>query len=81
VWSDGQDEVIESFTVQPQWFGTLVPFFDQYAQSVQFWSSSGDYIGYPTVIGTDPFVILVPLDGGESVMIPDATWSSWDPKG
>jgi hypothetical protein len=81
VWSDGQDEVIESFTVQPQWFETLVPFFDQYAQSVHFWSSSGDYIGYPTVIGTDPFVILVPLAGGESVMIPDATWSSWEPQG
>jgi hypothetical protein len=79
VWTDGQSVEKEPFALQPGWFSNLVPFFDQYAQSVQFWSSSGDYLGYPAVVGTDPVVVIEPLDGAESVIIPDSIWSAWAP--
>jgi hypothetical protein len=79
VWTKGQSVENETFSFQPGWFSNLVPFFDQYAQSVQFWSSSGEYLGYPAVAGTDPVVIIESLGGGEWVVIPDATWSSWAP--
>jgi hypothetical protein len=81
VWTKGQSVENETFSFQPGWFSNLVPFFDQYAQSVQFWSSSGEYIGYPAVVGTDPVVIIESLGGVESVVIPEATWSSWAPPG
>jgi hypothetical protein len=81
VWTDGQSVEKEPFALQPGWFSNLVPFFDQYAQSVQFWSSSGDYLGYPAVVGTDPVVVIEPLDGAESVIIPDSIWSAWAPSG
>jgi hypothetical protein len=79
VWSDGGSVEIGSFTIQPPWFGTLVPFFDQYAQSVQFWSPSGAYVGYPAVAESSPVVVIEPLDGSDPVIIPDATWSAWAP--
>jgi hypothetical protein len=79
VWTKGQSVEKEPFALQPGWFSNLVPFFDQYAQSVQFWSSSGDYLGYPAVVGTDSVVVIEPLDGAESVIIPDAIWSAWAP--
>jgi len=81
VWSDGQSVEIESFTLQPPWFRSLVPFFDQYAQSVRFWSWSGDYIGYPAVRDEEPVVVIHPVDGTESIVIPGATWVSWAPAG
>jgi hypothetical protein len=79
VWSDGGNVEIASFTIQPPWFGTLVPFFDQYAQSVQFWSPSGAHVGYPAVVESSPVVVIEPLDGSDPVIIPDATWSAWAP--
>jgi len=81
VWTDGQSVEKEPFALQPGWFSNLVPFFDQYAQSIQFWSSSGEYLGYPAVVGTDPVVVIEPLDGAESVIVPDAIWSAWAPSG
>jgi hypothetical protein len=81
VWTDGQAVDFGSFTIQPQWFTTLVPFFDQYAQSVQFWSSSGLHLGYPAVVDSAPVVVIDSLEGEEPVIIPDATWSAWAPSG
>jgi hypothetical protein len=79
VWFGGRSVEIGSFTIQPSWFGNLVPFFDQYAQSVQFWSPSGANIGYPAIVESAPVVIVDPLDGSDSVVIPGATWSAWAP--
>jgi len=81
IWSDGQSVEIASFGLQPSWFRSLVPFFDQYAQSVRFWSSSGRYIGYPAVLDGDPVVVIDPVDRTGSVVIPSATWVSWAPSG
>ncbi len=81
VWRDGASVEIESFVFQAPWFRSLVPFFDQYAQSVLFWSSHGDRIAYPAIVGSDPVVVIKPIDGGESVVIPAATWVAWAPSG
>jgi hypothetical protein len=81
VWSDGRSVEIKSFTLQPPWFRNLVPFFDQYAQSVQFWSLSGEYIGYPAVLDADAVVVIDSVDGTEFVVIPGATWIAWAPSG
>ncbi|MEE8457338.1 MAG: hypothetical protein V3S28_04755 [Acidimicrobiia bacterium] len=79
-WSGGDTAEITSFTPQPPWFRNFVPFFDQYAQSVQFWSASGDHIGYPAVIGGAPVVVIQSVDGSGSIIIPDASWSAWAPR-
>jgi hypothetical protein len=78
-WSDGETTEIASFSPQSSWFRSFVPFFDQYAQSVQFWSASGDHIGYPAIIGGAAVVVIQSVDGSGPIIIPDASWSSWGP--
>jgi hypothetical protein len=84
IWSDGRSAEIVTFLLQPPWFRSLVPFFDQYAQSVQLWSSSGDHIGYPAVVDGGPVVVIESLNGisgAEPVIIQSAIWSAWAPSG
>ncbi len=81
LWMDGTSTVLATFALQPPWFRNLVPFFDQYAQSVQLWSSSGSYIGYPSVINSQPVVVIEPTGSGASVLIEGATWAAWAPGG
>jgi hypothetical protein len=78
-WSGGESAEIASFSPQPLWFRSLVPFFDQYAQSVQFWSASGDHIGYPAIIDGAAVVVIQSVDGSGPIIIPDASWSAWAP--
>jgi len=81
VWSNGTSSEISTFTLQAPWFRNLVPFFDQYAQSIELWSSSGDLIGYPAVVDGQPVVILQPIAGGDPIVINGATWAAWAPPG
>ena len=77
IWGD--ESVIEVAGYRPnvQWIGELVPFFDQYAQSVQFWSDSGNHVAFPASIGNAPVVIVYDIATGSETIIEDATWSSW----
>lgn len=81
VWSDGSSTELEVFTLQPLWFRNLVPFFDQYAQSVQLWSSSGGFVGYPSIVDAQPVVIIQSTTGEDPVLIEGATWAAWAPGG
>lgn len=78
LWSDGQVADFPSFLAQPQWFRDVVPFFDQYDQSVSLWSDSGSSFAYPAVVDGAPVVVVQPTSGESPTTIPDATWVAWD---
>jgi hypothetical protein len=77
IWEDGATEELAGYRPNPQWIGELVPFFDQYAQTVQFWSASGDRVAFPAVVEFEPVVIVYDLGTGTETTIPDALWLSW----
>ena len=79
VWEDGQVTDYAAFEAQPRWFRDLVPFFDQYDQSVSFWSPSGDAFAYPSIEDGDRVVVVQPVDGSDRTIIERATWVSWEP--
>lgn len=79
VWADGESTDVDMFVVQPGWVGNLVRFFDQYAQSVQLWSPSGQRVGFPAIVDGVPVVVVQPLDGSDPLFIPDSTWAAWAP--
>jgi hypothetical protein len=79
LWEDGTNVEVADFDPQPDWFGSFVPFFDQYAQSVQMWSPSGDRIAYPSVQGGEPVVVIHSLDSSGPIVISGAVWASWEP--
>lgn len=81
IWENGSTVDLGSFDAQPVWFRDLVPFFDQYDQSVSLWSSGGDAIALPEVLDGRRVVSIRSLDGSETVVIEDATWVTWsDPE-
>lgn len=77
IWEDGASEELAEHRPNPQWIGELVPFFDQYAQSVQFWSASGDLVAFPALVDIEPVVIIYDITTGTETTIPDAVWMSW----
>lgn len=79
IWERGSTVDLGSFDAQPVWFRDLVPFFDQYDQSVSLWSPSGDAIALPEVLDGRRVVSIRPVDGSEPVVIEDATWVTWSP--
>lgn len=81
LWENGTSVEIADFDPQPGWFGSFVPFFDQYAQSVHMWSPSGQQIAYPSVQDGEPVVVLHILDSADPIVIPGAVWASWEPVG
>jgi hypothetical protein len=79
IWTDETITDLSSFLPQPSWVRDLVPFFDQYAQSVSMWSSAGDKIAYPAVADGAPVVVVEAVDGSGTELISDATWAAWSP--
>ncbi len=79
IWEGGSTVDLGSFDAQPVWFRDLVPFFDQYDQSISLWSTSGDAVALPEVLDGRRVVSIRPVDGSEPVVIEDATWVTWSP--
>lgn len=81
IWDDQSTVDLSDFTVQPEWFQSVAPFFDQYVQSVSMWSPSGDRIAYPAVVHGANAVVVEMVDGSSSTTIPNAVWASWSTAG
>lgn len=81
VWQDGAITEGPTWSAQPVWFRDVVPFFDQYVQSLSLWSPDGSSYAYPEIVDARPVVTIQSLDGPEPVTIEDATWVSWAPFG
>jgi len=79
VWEDGEDTDFEPFSPEPSWFGTVAPFFDQYAQSVSLWASDGTAFAYPALVNGSPQIMLQNLDGSPATDIAPGTWVAWSP--
>lgn len=79
IWDGGSTVDLGSFDAQPIWFRDLVPFFDQYDQSISLWSTGGDAIAIPEVLDGRRVVSIRPVDGSRAVVIEDATWVTWRP--
>ena len=79
VWEDGDVTDFEPFVPEPSWFGTVAPFFDQYAQSVSLWSPDGSAFAYPALVDGSPQIMLQRVDGSAASAITPGTWVAWNP--
>jgi hypothetical protein len=77
IWEEGNTTELAAYRPNRQWVIELVAFFDQYAQSVQFWSPSGNRVAVPVSVGGEPSVAVMPTDGSDPVLLSDAVWSGW----
>jgi TolB protein len=79
VWDDGEIVDHASFEAQPAWFRDVVPFFDQYAQSMRMWSPSGERFAFPEVVDGRNVVTVQPVDGSPPFTIDGAIWAAFPP--
>lgn len=79
VWQGGSIADLGIHEIQEDWFRTVAPFFDQYAQAVSLWSGDGSRFAVPAVIDGENVVVIQTVAGGAPVVIGDATWVAFAP--
>lgn len=77
VWEDGDSEVFTEFIPSPGFLRDLVPFFDQYAQSMTLWSPDGTAFAFPGSVSGVEGVWRQDLAGSDPVRIAGGTWVAW----
>ena len=76
VWSNDTLEEIVRFGLESSFVRDLLPFFDQYAQSVSFWSPDGTAFAVPGSIDGQPGIWVQEI-GEPPVRVSDGTWVAW----
>jgi hypothetical protein len=79
VWDDGLVSDLGVHEIQEEWFRTVAPFFDQYAQAVSLWSADGSRFAVPAVVDGENVVAIQAIAGGVPVIVDDATWVAFAP--
>ena len=79
VWKDGEVTDFKPFTPEPSWFGTVAPFFDQYAQSVWLWSPDGSAFAWPSLVDGEARILVQHLDDTGALDIAAGNWVAWSP--
>ena len=79
VWEEGEVTDFHTFTPDPIWFATFVPFFDQYAQSMTLWSPDGTAFAFPGTVDGESGVWVQHLDREAPVRILAGSWVAWGP--
>ena len=78
VWEDGGLVELVRFTPSQRFITEVVPFFDQYAQSLSLWAPDGSAIAFTGTIEDQTGVWVAPI-GAEPILVTDGDWVSWAP--
>ena len=76
VWSGEVLEELVRFEFEPSFVRDLLPFFDQYAQSMSLWAPDGTAFAFPGSIDGEAGIWVQEL-GEPPVLVSDGTWVAW----
>lgn len=68
-----------SLRLGEQFVERVLPFFEQYALSMQLWAPDSSAFAYPAQVPAGAAIFVQPLDGGVPQLVSDGTWVSWSP--
>ncbi|HEY6629243.1 MAG TPA: hypothetical protein VI193_09705, partial [Acidimicrobiia bacterium] len=77
VWKAGETSLVTTMTLPISYFREVLPFFNQYAQSLQLWSPDSSRLALPGTIGTESGIWVLSTDGSEPSLVSDGEWVSW----
>ena len=77
VWEGGESRTYPEFVPPPGFIRDVVPFFDQYAQSMTLWSPDGSAFAFAGAVGEETGVWRQDLEVGDPVRIAGGTWVAW----
>ena len=78
-WQDGVTTELATFTPSPTFLRDLLPFFDQYAQSMTLWSPDSTQFAFPGVVGDERGIWVQPVDGSSLDRVADGVFVAWSP--
>ena len=78
VWSDEGTVEMNRFEPDPGFLRDMVPFFDQYAQSMSLWAPDGSAFAFPGTVDGESGIWVQDM-GGELERVSSGTWVSWSP--
>ncbi len=77
VWNDGDLEMVDTIELPPSIVTQVLPFLDQYTQSLQVWSPDSKSFVLPATRDGVSGIWVFDGAGAEPVRIGDGTWASW----
>jgi len=77
VWEDGATTAFPDFLPAPGLLRDLVPFFDQYAQSMTLWSPDGSAFAFPGAVDGVEGIWVQDLDASDPRRVAGGTWVAW----
>jgi TolB protein len=75
----GEVSAYPSLRLGDQFVEQILPFFEQYALSMQLWAPDSSAFAYPAQVGGGAAIFVQDLDGGAPQLVSDGTWVSWSP--
>jgi len=81
VWEDGTTTELTRFVAPTTFAADLVPFFDQYAQSMTLWSPDGAAFAFPGDIEGERGIWVQHVTGDRELRrVSDGSWVAWSPR-
>ncbi|MGB5731234.1 MAG: hypothetical protein WBN24_06460 [Acidimicrobiia bacterium] len=77
VWDGGESQTFPEFIPSPGFLRDLVPFFDQYAQSMTLWSPDGTAFAFPAAVNGEAGIWRQDLSGGDPIRVAGGSWVAW----
>jgi hypothetical protein len=81
VWEDAAVTDYASFTPNPLWAATFLPFFDQYAQSMTLWAPDGSAFAFPGGIDGEDGIWVQRIGEPAPSLVSPGSWVAWGPRG
>jgi dipeptidyl aminopeptidase/acylaminoacyl peptidase len=79
IWQDGTVSAVTEFRPDPSFARDLLPFFDQYAQSMSLWAPDSSAFAFPGRIDGEEGIWVVPREGAPT-LVAEGTWAAWSPR-
>jgi TolB protein len=77
VWSDEEFVEMVTYTPHPTFLNQLLPFFTQYAQSIQLWSPDSSSVAFAGSIDDQGGIWVHAVSGEEPRLVSDGSWVVW----
>lgn len=77
VWESGEVADLDTVSLPASWVNQVLPFLDQYTQSIRLWSPDSNSFVLPATREDDSGIWVYPIDGATPVLVSGGQWASW----
>lgn len=80
VWHEGETSHLVKYEPHGSFFRDVLPFFTQYAQSIELWSPDSSSVAIAGTVDGTRGIWVQSISGGEPEYVSDGFWVVWSPR-